>query len=202
MCISDRSIRNRHEQGLTLIELVLFIVIVSVGIAGILSVLNVTSRSSADPQVRKQALSIAEAMLEEIELARFTYCDPTDPAAETATKSIVGVVAGGCTSAATLENAGIEAGSSTERPYDNVNDYVNQFGIPKAYSTDANNKSFIIDGNTYNASVTIRQAAFPDGANAIPADSALMITVTVTDSQGNSITLDGYRTRYAPNALP
>ena len=56
----------RRQHGLSLIELIIFIVIVSVGLVGILSVLNVTVRHSADPMVRKQALAIAEAMMEEV----------------------------------------------------------------------------------------------------------------------------------------
>ncbi|WP_231851095.1 type IV pilus modification PilV family protein [Sulfuritalea hydrogenivorans] len=44
----------------------MFIVIVSVGLAGILMSLNVSVRSSADPLQPKQALAIAEAMLEEV----------------------------------------------------------------------------------------------------------------------------------------
>jgi MSHA pilin protein MshD len=55
-----------RQRGLTLIELIIFIVVVSVGLVGILSVLNATARSSADPMARKQALAIAEAMLEEV----------------------------------------------------------------------------------------------------------------------------------------
>src|SRR4051812_30392980 len=74
----------QQEQGLTLVELVMFIVIVSVAVVGVLQVLNLTTKHSADPQLRKQALSIAEALLEEVELAHFTYCDPSDPNAETA----------------------------------------------------------------------------------------------------------------------
>ena len=54
------------QQGFTLIELVIFIVVVGVGMAGILSVVNTTVKSSADPMVRKQALAIAESLLEEI----------------------------------------------------------------------------------------------------------------------------------------
>jgi MSHA pilin protein MshD len=53
-------------RGLTLIEMVIFIVIVSVGVLGILSVLNITAKGSADPMVRKQAMTMAEAILEEI----------------------------------------------------------------------------------------------------------------------------------------
>jgi MSHA pilin protein MshD len=59
---------------LSLIELVMFIVIVSVGIVGILSVMNVTTKASADPMVRKQAAALADSILEEILLKE--YADP------------------------------------------------------------------------------------------------------------------------------
>ncbi|HLA35693.1 MAG TPA: type II secretion system protein [Rhodocyclaceae bacterium] len=55
-----------RQRGLTLIELIMFIVIVGVGLAGILSVMNIAVRSSADPMVNKQALAMADAVLEEI----------------------------------------------------------------------------------------------------------------------------------------
>ena len=96
-----------RQHGLTLIELVVFIVIVGVAVAGILSVMMVTTSHSADPQRRKQALAIAEGLLEEIELARFTYCDPSDANAMTAMTS------GGC--ASTVENAGPDACCSDRR---------------------------------------------------------------------------------------
>lgn len=49
-----------------MIELIVFIIIVSVGVAGILSVINTVVKSSADPMVRKQAIAMAEAVLEEV----------------------------------------------------------------------------------------------------------------------------------------
>lgn len=57
---------RRVQRGLTLIELIIFIVVVSVGLTGILAVMNVTVRESADPVVRKQSLAMAEAILEEV----------------------------------------------------------------------------------------------------------------------------------------
>lgn len=62
---------KQHQRGFTLIELVMFIVIVGIGVAGILSVFTTSVKSSADPMVRKQALSIAESLLEEILLKEF-----------------------------------------------------------------------------------------------------------------------------------
>lgn len=65
----------RFQHGLTLIELIVFIVIVGAALAGVLSVFNVTMRHSADPLVRKQALAVAESLLEEIEARPFN-CPP------------------------------------------------------------------------------------------------------------------------------
>ena len=56
------------ERGTSLVELIMFIVIVSVALAGILLVMNVTTRGSVDPLIHKQALAIAESLLEEVEL--------------------------------------------------------------------------------------------------------------------------------------
>lgn len=66
---------ERRQRGFTLIEIIIFIVVVGAGLAGILSVMNTVVASSADPLVRKQALAIAESLLEEILLK--AYCDPS-----------------------------------------------------------------------------------------------------------------------------
>jgi MSHA pilin protein MshD len=58
----------RRVRGFTLLEMVVFIVIVSVALAGVMTVLNLTSQGSADPIQPKQAMLVAEAMLEEIQL--------------------------------------------------------------------------------------------------------------------------------------
>ena len=55
---------TKRQAGLTLIELVIFMVIVGAAAAGIMGVLNIGGGSSADPVRRKQALMIAEAFME------------------------------------------------------------------------------------------------------------------------------------------
>ena len=50
----------------------------------------------------------------------------------------------------------------------------------------------------YSASVAVATAAL--GSLAAGTGDALRITVTVTDPVGNTLTLDGYRTRHAPTA--
>lgn len=58
---------NRYGyRGFTLIELIIFIVVVGIGLAGILAVSSNVVKSSADPMVRKQTVAIAESLLEEI----------------------------------------------------------------------------------------------------------------------------------------
>jgi MSHA pilin protein MshD len=49
------------QRGISLVELIMFIVIVSVALAGILLVMNVTTRGSVDPLIHKQALAIGGA---------------------------------------------------------------------------------------------------------------------------------------------
>ena len=74
--MSRRSLACR-QRGLTLIELIMFIIVITVGLVGVLTVMNVTARSSADPVIRKQALAVAEAMMEEV-LSKDYQNDPAD----------------------------------------------------------------------------------------------------------------------------
>ena len=64
--------RSSRERGLSLIELIMFIVIVSIALAGIMLVMNQTTGHSADAMLRKQALAVAESLLEEIEAHDFS----------------------------------------------------------------------------------------------------------------------------------
>lgn len=68
------SMSKASQRGFTLIELIIFIVIVAVGLAGILLVMNTSVKSSADPMVRKQAIALAESVLEEV--LQKAYADP------------------------------------------------------------------------------------------------------------------------------
>ena len=74
------------ERGFTLIELIIAIVILSAGVAGVLTVFSTTVKSSADPLIRKNMLSIAEQIMEEIVLK------PYVPAANTAPTGCVRVL--------------------------------------------------------------------------------------------------------------
>ena len=197
-----------HQAGLSMIELVVFIVIIGVAVAGVVATLTFTTARSADPLQRKQAILIAEALLDEISLGHMTFCHPDDPAAETATS------AAGC---ATPETVGP---SGAARPYFNINDYVLAFNTPTSITPgDTTGKVTDVLGNLkhdgkYTAFVTIRADARlgPAGATGLvgsatgaanPADTNLLhISVAVNYGSGDKIVLDRYRTRYAPNSTP
>jgi len=67
-----------NQRGVTLIELLVSIIIVSIAATAVLGVLAMTTAGSADPMIRHQAAAIAEAYLEEILLRPMTDPDGVD----------------------------------------------------------------------------------------------------------------------------
>lgn len=66
--------RFHDRNGFTLIELVIAIVVLSIGVAGFMLLINESTRNSIDPLIRTQANAVAQSYLEEILLQSF--CDP------------------------------------------------------------------------------------------------------------------------------
>ena len=58
----DRRDMRRTGLGLSLVELIVFIVVVGTATAGVLAALNLATRASVDPMVQKQTLALAEAV--------------------------------------------------------------------------------------------------------------------------------------------
>ena len=199
MCTSKPSSR---QAGLTMIELIVFILIVSMAVAAVLGTFSQISARSADPFLRKQAMLRAESLLEEVSQAHFTFCHPDDANAETATSSA------GCASLA--ETAGHPAGET--RPYFNINDYVETYGVPASFTAGDTSGGKVVTDVTgapmlpagFSALVTIRPvsgfgpAGLPIGAGG----EVLHILVDVGYGSGQHVQLERYRTRYAPNSMP
>ena len=182
----------QREQGLSLIELLLFITVVGIALSAMLNVFVTATMASADPMVRRQQLAIAESLLREVQLMPFTWCDPDDANAATAAN------AAGCTQA---EAVGAEGGESRYGPtnyFDNVNDFnlFSMTGIRDVTNTAVTGLA------GYTASVRVAVASL----DSVTGGEALKITVTVVDPRDNpsnppnAISLQGWRTRYAPNA--
>ena len=64
------------QSGVTLTELILSMVIISIALTGVLTVMNLTVSHSADPVVHHQSIAIAESYLEEILLQ--SYANPAN----------------------------------------------------------------------------------------------------------------------------
>ena len=78
--MSNRPNHNK-QRGFTLIEMVLAVVVLGVGLAGVLIAFSTVARGSADPVVAQQMLAIAEEMMEEIQLKPYAVAANTAPAA-------------------------------------------------------------------------------------------------------------------------
>lgn len=84
------------NQGFTLLEILVTIVVLAIAATTIMGVFISTTSQSASPVIQQQAIAIAEAYMEEIRLQQFA--DPTDP-----------------------ETGGAEEGSRAN--YDDIQDY-------------------------------------------------------------------------------
>ncbi|MBU0622820.1 MAG: hypothetical protein KJ795_13365 [Gammaproteobacteria bacterium] len=160
---SVANVRRLVQRGISLIELIIFIVIISTAMAGILLVMDRVTRSSADPLLRKQALAVAESMLEEIRL-----------------QDLSGVA---CTMALGPDLA--RSGVTSVWDYCN---YSTTGGI-----RDFSSNTLVGGLGGYNiTSVAVAQIPTL-GGTAITAGSAVVITVTVADPTGTTVEATGYR---------
>jgi MSHA pilin protein MshD len=165
--------------GFTLIELIIFIVIISVGLAGVLLIFDTVTRRSADPVRAKQAIAVAEGMLDEI--MNKSFCDP----------DTVTLPAPGTSVPATC---GTHTTEATRDLYDDVDDYIgyNRTGVRDV----ASDATVVLAG--YNVTVTVTMPApgsnFVVGANTITPTDYRIVTVTVSDTVGNqSYAITGYK---------
>ena len=176
------STRFSAQRGITLIEQIMFMVIVSVGVVGLISALSTLTKSSTDPMRMKQMAAVAEGLLNEILHQPFTWCDPDDPVASTAQSYA---------ECADPQNSGTH-GSGEARlggTFDHVDDYG---GYAATSITDAAGNNAMTG---YDVSVAILRVGTVLG---LPDNSAaLSVTVNVTHGT-DSFALTGYRFRYAP----
>lgn len=181
---------SRSAPGFSLVEVVVFIVVLAIGIAAVVTLYGQLTRASVDPLVRKQALAIASSLLEEIELQPFTFCDPSDPAVYTATS------AAGC---AVPQGIGPQAGETryADPRFDNVGDYAG-FSMTGPNILDMNGT--LVPGLAgYSVSVSEANLAAAELPAMLSTADGLRISVTVSAPTGVTVTLEGYRLRYAPN---
>jgi len=161
-----------NERGVTLIEVLVAVLIVSVAVAAILNLLRVAVGNSGDPLIRRQSLAISQALIQEIDTMPFSATDPRTGAAE-----------------GMGPEAGESRGSATT-PFDDPRDYAgySESGIVTPSGT------AVAGLSQYSASVAVAQQAMGN----VPATSGVLVTVTVTGANGESFNLYSFRAMYAP----
>jgi MSHA pilin protein MshD len=169
MCAAPST--RRSERGATLVEVVLFIVIIATALTAVLGTLSLTVGRSADPLVARQSLAIAESLLQEVMSQPYTANDLDGP------PDAIGPEAG-------------ETRFSTTTPFDHVDDYdgYTMNGIVKPDGTAVPGLA------AYSARVSVQPQAFGN----VPAGEGLLVTVTVTGPGGYSVALNGFRARVSP----
>jgi MSHA pilin protein MshD len=195
--------RRTASAGLGLIELILFIAIVGAALAGVLVVYDRAVRGSADPLVRKQAIAIAESLLNEVLAQPFSYCDPQDAANDPAAPpASTAACTGGA--AASEDSAGGPLGPrpasegrfTATDPFDNVADYAGYAMNAGIYSLD-NGATPIAGLGAYSAAVTVTRAGTSLG---LASDAEALRVDVFVSGRGETITLTGYRLRHSPAA--
>ncbi len=197
-----RSVR-RSEQGFTLIDVLMLIVLIGV-VAGSMTVMFARmSSQSAEALRSRQALSVAQTLINEVRMMPFTYCDAPLTAASAAA----------C--AAAVDQLGPEAGEvryhligNTAVRYDGVSDYAGLMQPGPGCTGICD-----LQGNVLNppgsvlSSCTATIAMGPQAMISIAATDvsgrpqALLISVTVRCPGLSDVVLQGIRTRHAPNSF-
>ena len=167
----------RRSAGFTIIELIVFIVIVGVGLAGIALLFDTVTRGSVDPVRAKQALAVAEGMLDEI-LNR-NFCDPDTETPAVASTSTPAVCVGNLTEA-------------SRDLYDDVDDYNGYATVGVRDVTSS--ATVVLPGYNVLVTVTAPAANFVVGANSITPANYRIVTVRVTDTVANqAYDVSGYK---------
>lgn len=194
-------VRSRLQGGFTLVEMLMIIVVLGIA-AGSMTVLSVRSAELSSNLLRQeQAMTLAQALLDEVRTMPFTFCDPNDPAATTAANIA------GC---GVAEAMGPEAAMGpiaaeqrlpppAARRFDNVNDY-NGFTAPVTTLRDAAGNLMVAALPTL-ANCRVSVAVAPTAVINVAVGDALRITVSVQcpNATGPVMVAEAVRIRYAPN---
>ncbi|MCG8324245.1 MAG: type II secretion system GspH family protein [Thiotrichales bacterium] len=188
--------RSARSRGVTLIELVIAIVVISFAVAGIMLVISDTTRRSSDPLLIEQASAIAQAYMEEIQQKQF--CDPDwdhDGVPPNTTDCPLHCVTSACTSC-----RGLGTGWTIEtRPtYDDVCDFTAIGGEVPTHQNGA-----AVNGlGQYTVSVNIDSSAAASigtAGNVLAGNNGQVVLINVTVSHpamDSDVVLSAYRSNF------
>jgi len=170
----------RKEKAFTLLEVLITVMVIGIAASAIIGVFISTVKTSADPLIQQQAIAIAEAYMEEIQLKQFCE-DAAPPMLNPPPKA-----APGCAS----ESGGKE-GAETRSTFNDVQDYDD----PSVDGAVRDQNGAVIAGlSAYSVIVEVSAAAL--GSITQASANAMRIDVTVNHPAIDPITLSGFRTNY------
>lgn len=204
----------RQEKGFTLIETVVFIVVVSVALAGIASLFNTNIKNSIAPLIRERSLALAQAYMDEI-LAKGwdentplgSGCINTGGSPDSCTNYCASIPTevqcnrSKCTynsGTSTCEpSASVSATMGTDgvselnnRPlWDDLDDFIATPATPQDI-----NGTALPDYSGYTVTVSITKPAA--AWKLIPANDVRRISIAVTSPLNETITLIAYRVNF------
>lgn len=194
--------RLPRARGFTLMELLLIIIVLGIAAGSVMNVATRSSKISAEMLREQQMLAVASSLLDEVNSMPFTYCDPNDPNAPTATSSAA------CTVPEVLGPEGGETRLVGGTPrFDNVTDY-NGYVMPGpgcASLCDITGATLSVANGGNMTACSAAVTVTPTGVGGTAALDAggrpqsVRVRVTVACPGLTSVALESFRLRYAPN---
>ena len=209
--------RSVYQKGISLIELVIFIVIMSVALTGITLIYINTTRYSADPMVRIRSIELAQSTLEEILLKAYDDATPVGGGCVNFTANSRCPVGAPPNPTAATEAVGLTTDGEANRSlFDDVDDYNNQLYcgdnvVPANTACPALACQDMLDGSgndistEYSGLSVCVQVSFagnelnavaPGTGTNVLANDAKRIDVIVTDTLNSRIGLSAYRLNF------
>jgi MSHA pilin protein MshD len=168
----------RTQQGVTLIELVISIVILSIAMVAVMNSFSFTMKHSADPLWRNKTLKLAQLYLDEILAKNYDHNTPVGGVPLVASPSCTSSYLGPDSPGGTLE---------TRAVFNDVDDYDGLLDSPPVSITGALDSSY----SAYDVSVLVDC----DGATvaASGASHAKKVSVSITPPGQSTMTFSAYK---------
>jgi MSHA pilin protein MshD len=186
---SNNSPHKQHKQlGVTLVELIIAMVIISIAAVALLQTLGSQSVRNVDPMIQSQAQMIARQYLEEVSSKSF-FDGSADPRlASNLSRSDI--------NDSVIDQS--RSGSPSRIAWDNIYEY---HGYSQTGLRDVSGAA-IAEFSNFSVDVQVDisdSVAINGNANSSAADCPAyfaLITVTITDARGYETSLSGYRASY------
>ena len=205
----EQHLSQKSQRGVTLIELVIFISIVSVALVSVLGIYLTSSRYSADPMIRIRTIELGQSFLEEVLLKSYDDNTPNGGGCVTYAAD------SRCVSTAAA-NPGLQAeGGENRTTFDDVDDYHNLSycgnNVASADATCTSACQPMLNASGTNIAteyagfgICVRvafaggemNAVAPGTGTTVLANDAKRIDVIVTDHLNSRMVFSAYRTNF------